>query len=86
VTPEGEQQREAACQAFSKVIRRRRLQANKTQQQVANACGMDRSYLSLLEMGKQQPSLSTFLRLAKGLEQRPEDLLHDTLAALEVAS
>ncbi|MEN4977559.1 helix-turn-helix transcriptional regulator [Erwinia billingiae] len=38
-----------------------------TQEALADACDLDRSYLSSLETGKRNPSLSTISKLAKAL-------------------
>jgi methanogenic corrinoid protein MtbC1/DNA-binding XRE family transcriptional regulator len=46
-----------------------------TQQQLAEAAGLDRTYISGLEHGKQNPTLSALLRLAAALQVPLERLL-----------
>ena len=46
-----------------------------TQQQLAEAAGLDRTYISGLENGKQNPTLGALLRLAAALEVPLERLL-----------
>lgn len=46
-----------------------------TQQQLAEAAGLDRTYISGLENGKQNPTVSALLRLATALEVPLERLL-----------
>ena len=46
----------------------RRLQLGLTQEDLAGRCTLDRPYLSLIEVGRKQPTLSVLLLLADGLE------------------
>jgi DNA-binding XRE family transcriptional regulator len=46
-----------------------------TQQQLAEAAGLDRTYISGLEHGKQNPTLGALLRLARALEVPLERLV-----------
>jgi transcriptional regulator with XRE-family HTH domain len=39
-----------------------------TQQQLADAAGLDRTYISGLERGRQNPTIGVLLRLARALE------------------
>jgi transcriptional regulator with XRE-family HTH domain len=48
-------------------IRRLRAALEISQEQLADRCGFDRTYISMLERGKRNPSLLNLLRLAKGL-------------------
>lgn len=45
-----------------------RKQLNISQEQLAYKCDFDRTYISLLERGKRNPSYLNLLRLAYGLE------------------
>jgi transcriptional regulator with XRE-family HTH domain len=61
--------------AFGKVLRRLRTEAGYTQEQFGFEADLRRSYVSILELGQQQPSLGTILKLAKALNQPGSILL-----------
>lgn len=54
--------------AFAKVIRRLRIQAGLTQEQLGFDADLRRTYISILELGQQQPSLATLFKLASALK------------------
>ncbi|CAH1748285.1 HTH cro/C1-type domain-containing protein [Thauera humireducens] len=64
-----------AGEAFGKVLRRVRREAGLTQEQLGFEADLRRTYVSLLELGQQQPSLTTILKLAAALQRRPGELL-----------
>lgn len=49
-------------------IRSHRNRLGLSQEQLADRCGFDRTYISMLERGKRNPSLLNLMRLAEGLE------------------
>jgi len=53
---------------FAVKLRMIRERAAMTQEQLANAVGVSRGYLSRLEMGRHDPPLSLLRRLAKALK------------------
>jgi transcriptional regulator with XRE-family HTH domain len=53
---------------LGEVIRARRVELGLSQEKLAEQCGFDRTYISMLERGKRNPSLINLLRLAKGLK------------------
>lgn len=53
--------------AFGKVLRRLRTEAGLTQEQFGFEADLRRTYISILELGQQQPSLTTFLKIARAL-------------------
>ncbi len=53
--------------AFGKVLRKLRLEAGLTQEQLGFDADLRRAYVSILELGQQQPSLTTILKLADAL-------------------
>ena len=57
-----------AALAFGKVLRTMRQDAGLTQEQLGLEADLRRTYISILELGQQQPSLSTILKLAKALK------------------
>lgn len=52
-----------------------RMGRGMTQQQLADACGVSRSRISLIELGKTHLNFDTFILLAKALEIEPYVLL-----------
>ena len=62
-------------QAFGEVLRRLRLGAGLSQEQLALNCGLDRTFISLLERGLRQPTLTTLFVLAETLQIRPSKLI-----------
>lgn len=62
-----EARREEVIEAFGRVIKDRRLKRDRTQEDVAGELGMDRAYLSLVESGKKQPTISTIFNLCDEL-------------------
>lgn len=54
--------------AFSGVLKARRLELGLTQEDLAGAIELDRPYITLIEAGRKQPSLSVAWRLAAGLK------------------
>lgn len=71
------------AEAFGKVLRRTRLEAGFTQEGLAFAAELQRNYISLMERGHHEPTLSTLISLSNALERSPMDLLSETLAALQ---
>lgn len=61
--------------AFGKVLRKLRREAQFTQEQLGFECDLQRVYISLLELGQKQPSLTTIIKLARGLRLAPAELM-----------
>ena len=55
-------------QALAIEIKVRREQLGFTQEDLVGSAGLGRPYISLIEVGKKQPTLSVLLRLAQGLD------------------
>jgi len=53
--------------AFGKVIRKLRVDAGLTQEQLGFESDLRRTFISILELGQQQPTLTTIIKLAKPL-------------------
>lgn len=64
--------------AFAKVLRKVRKQAGLTQEQLANSAGVDRTYISLVERGINQPSIRILFKLAAALDVSPTELINLT--------
>lgn len=69
--------------AFGKVLRQLRLKAGLTQEQLGFEADLRRTYVSILELGQQQPSLSTILKIAKALDCSGRDLIAAVESVLE---
>jgi transcriptional regulator with XRE-family HTH domain len=66
-----------AAEAFGLVLRARRLDAGLTQEQLAFEAEIQRVYVSKLELGKYQPTLTMLLTLAKALDCAASDLVDE---------
>lgn len=60
---------------FGKVLRRLRLASGMTQEELGLEAGLQRNYISSLERGEKQPSLTTIFRLAKAMDTLPSAFL-----------
>lgn len=54
--------------ALATEIKLRRRALGFSQEDLAGHCQLDRPYISLIEVGRKQPTLSVLLRLAEGLQ------------------
>ena len=57
--------------AFGQILRSYRKKAGLSQEKLAAESELDRTYISLLERGLRQPSLTTILQLSKPLQITP---------------
>jgi transcriptional regulator with XRE-family HTH domain len=53
--------------AFGITLRRQRKIRNKSQEMLAFDAGLDRTYISLLELGQRSPTLNTIFKLCDAL-------------------
>lgn len=60
---------------FGKVLRELRDGNNISQEKLAEYCDLDRTYISLLERGLRQPTITTIFKLAKALKISPSTLI-----------
>lgn len=60
---------------FGAALRRVRLAAGMTQEQLGLEAGVQRNFISLIETGQNQPTLSTIARLARALGMRASELV-----------
>jgi transcriptional regulator with XRE-family HTH domain len=61
--------------AFGKVLRRLRIEAGFTQEQFGFESDLRRTYISILELGQQQPSLASVIKIAKALNCSASELV-----------
>ncbi len=69
--------------AFGAVLRALRIEKKITQEQLGFEAGLQRKYISLLELGTKAPSLATVLRVAKALNVEPGSLVSLVAAKLD---
>jgi transcriptional regulator with XRE-family HTH domain len=64
-----------AAAAFGRVLRRLRQHVGLTQEELGFEADLRRTYISVLELGQQQPTLTTILKLAKPLKHSAQELV-----------
>jgi transcriptional regulator with XRE-family HTH domain len=70
-----------AIQRFGKQLQRLRTRRGLTQEQLAVTASLSRTFLTRLELGLYDPSLSTLVRLAKALRVSVTELLGESVSA-----
>lgn len=81
----GEINQETVAKAFGEQLRSFRNKSGLSQEKLAEAIDMDRTYISMLERGIHQPSLTVVFRLALVLELSPSDLIESAWNEIRVA-
>jgi transcriptional regulator with XRE-family HTH domain len=61
--------------AFGNVVRRLRKELGFSQEVLAFESGLDRSYISQIELGKRQASIITIFQLSKALKTSPANVI-----------
>ena len=69
--------KEAAI-AFGKVLQAYRTGKGVSQEKLAERSDLHRTYISLLEQGRRQPSLATIILLARALDISASDMVQET--------
>ncbi|AVG16053.1 XRE family transcriptional regulator [Chromobacterium vaccinii] len=70
--------------AFGRALRKLRKSRELSQEALAFEAGIERNYISLLELGRNSASVNVLFKLAKALGVRPSQLIVD--AEQEMAS
>lgn len=70
--------------AFGKVLRLKRKEAGLTQEQLALEANVQRNYVSLIERGINQPTITVLFKLAKALGCQPAQLIFEVEQMLEL--
>jgi transcriptional regulator with XRE-family HTH domain len=60
---------------FGKVLRKLRERQNLSQEKLAEYCDLDRTYISLLERGLRQPTITTLFKIAEALKMSPSEII-----------
>jgi len=69
------QPRSAVARQFGKAVKELRLRKGMTQQQLADACGLDISYVGQIERGQRNPTLGVMQGLASVLRVRLSEIM-----------
>ena len=64
--------------AFGQVLRKHRLAAGLSQEQLGLESGVQRNFISLIETGQNQPTISTIFKLAVAMGIKPSKLIVET--------
>lgn len=62
-------------EVFGIVLRELREKNNFSQEKLAEYCNLHTTYISLLERGHRQPTITTIFKLAKALNIKPSTLI-----------
>ena len=71
--------------AFGRVLRRVRIESGLTQEQLGLEADLRRTYVSTLELGQQQPTITTIFKLARALKIPAAQLVSMTEREVEIA-
>lgn len=66
------------ARAFGTVLRAHRLEAGYSQERLALEAGLQRNYISLLELGHNQPTIGTLFKISTVLGTEPAELIRVT--------
>ena len=69
--------------AFGRVLRRLRLEAGMTQEELGLDADLQRKFISLLELGEKQPTITSVFKLAAALRIKPGKMIALTDAELD---
>ena len=69
--------------AIGKVVKALRLKRDLSQEDLAFACDVDRSYISMIEVGRNEPSVSKIFDICQGLKIKPSDFIRLVEAEME---
>ena len=61
--------------ALATEIKLRRRELGFSQEDLAGVCQLDRPYITLIEIGRKQPTLSVLLRISDGLQYQLGDFM-----------
>ncbi|MDT8357460.1 MAG: helix-turn-helix transcriptional regulator [Methanomicrobiaceae archaeon] len=59
---------------FGKIIQEERIAKKISQEKLSKLTGLDRTFISLIENGKRNPTLSTILKISSALKISPSEL------------
>ena len=59
---------------FGKILQEQRKAKKISQEKLAKLAGLDRTFISLIENGKRNPTFTTILKICSALELEPSEL------------
>ncbi|WP_341346264.1 helix-turn-helix transcriptional regulator [Paenibacillus sp. FSL H3-0469] len=62
-------------QIIGKTVKAIRLKQGLSQEDLAHECNVDRSYISMIEVGRNEPSVTKIFELCRGLKVAPSDFI-----------
>ncbi len=62
---------------FGETLRNLRIQKGLSQEKLAGECGLDRTFISLLERGLRQPTISSLFKISAVLEIKSSALIKE---------
>lgn len=68
---------------FGAALRRLRLAAGMSQEQLGLEAGVQRNFISLIETGQNQPTISTIVKLARALGIKASELVAEAEAEVD---
>ena len=72
-------------QEFGVILRTRRIALGLSQEKLALDANLNRNYISLLELGRNQPTVTVLFRLASVLDVQPSVLVSQLEKAIDLA-
>lgn len=64
-------------EAFGVILKKHRNNLNISQEQLADKCDLDRTFISLLERGKRNPTIETLFKVSIALETLPSEVIKE---------
>ncbi|WP_020619032.1 helix-turn-helix domain-containing protein [Paenibacillus daejeonensis] len=62
-------------QVIGKTVKALRIKKGLSQEDLAHECNVDRSYISMIEVGRNEPSVTKIFDLCQGLQIKPSDFM-----------
>lgn len=69
--------------AFGRVLRKLRLAAGLSQEQLGLEAGVQRNFISLIETGQNQPTIGTIFKLSSALGAKPSKMMAEAEKLIE---
>ncbi|CAB1245813.1 helix-turn-helix domain-containing protein [Clostridium sp. MT-14] len=69
--------------ALAITLRNRRIKCGLSQEDLAHECNVDRTYISMIERQKRNPTLNIIFRICKSLDIKASDFISSIEKAME---